>query len=131
MNKRNVYAPCPYECNNKSSSGWCATTVCINPEYNNGTITINNSYLSKENNWTLVIEKLPVEDGWYLVYAPDYRGGSSSGLKNINGVMFSKFQKNKWSIEVGYHERPNCVKAWMKIPEPPYYYEHGASSEFL
>lgn len=25
--------PCPYNCGNKSSSGYCASTVCVNPKY--------------------------------------------------------------------------------------------------
>ena len=61
----------------------------------------------------------PKKDGWYQVYAPSYSGGSSSGLKNINGNMYSAFKHGKWSIEVGYHKRPGCVKAWMPLPEPP------------
>ena len=61
----------------------------------------------------------PKEDGWYQVYAPGYLGGSSSGLKNIRGNMYSAFKNGKWSIEVGYHKRPGCVKAWMPLPEPP------------
>ena len=28
----NVNGPCPYNCNNKTSSGYCATTVCIMPD---------------------------------------------------------------------------------------------------
>lgn len=63
--------------------------------------------------------KPPEKDGWYQVYAPGYSGGSSSGLKNINGNMYSAFKHGKWSIEVGYHKRPGCVKAWMPLPEPP------------
>ena len=39
MNERNPYSPCPYVCGNKSSSGWCATTACINPEHNGSNIT--------------------------------------------------------------------------------------------
>lgn len=69
--------------------------------------------------WISVTEGLPKEDGWYQVYAPGYSGGSSSGLKNINGNMYSAFKHGKWSIEVGYHKRPGCVKAWMPLPEPP------------
>lgn len=69
--------------------------------------------------WILVTERLPEEDGWYQVYAPNYSGGSSSGLKNIKGNMYSAFKHGKWSIEVGYHKRPGCVKAWMPLPEPP------------
>lgn len=60
----------------------------------------------------------PKNEGTYLVYAPDYRGGSSSTKENHNGVMFSKYKNGKWSIEYGYYERPNCVKAWMPLPEP-------------
>lgn len=69
--------------------------------------------------WVSVTERLPEEDGWYQVYAPGYSGGSSSGLKNIKGNMYSAFKNGKWSIEVGYHKRPGCVKAWMPLPEPP------------
>ncbi len=65
--------------------------------------------------WVPVSEKLP-EDGVYLVYAPDYKGGSSTSKEWNDGVMFSKCRKGKWSIEHGYHTRPNCVKAWMPIP---------------
>lgn len=68
--------------------------------------------------WIPVTEP-PKEDGWYQVYAPGYSSGSSSGLKNINGNMYSAFKHGKWSIEVGYHKRPGCVKAWMPLPEPP------------
>ena len=69
--------------------------------------------------WIPVTERLPEKDGWYQVYAPYYSGGSSSGLKNINGNMYSAFKHGKWSIEVGYHKRPGCVKAWMPLPPPP------------
>ena len=69
--------------------------------------------------WIPVTERLPEEDGWYQVYAPCYSGGSSSGLKNINGNMYSAFKKGKWSIEVGYHKRPGCVVAKMPLPDPP------------
>ena len=47
MNERNPYAPCPYACNNKSASGWCALTACINPKYNgSGTFIINKTEYS-------------------------------------------------------------------------------------
>ena len=65
--------------------------------------------------WIPCSERLPEEDGHYIVYAPSYSGGSSSGKEIHNGVMFSRFKSGKWSIEVGYHKRPNCVKAWMPI----------------
>ena len=69
--------------------------------------------------WISVEEQLPAKDGWYQVYAPGYSGGSSSGLKNIKGNMYSAFKNGKWSIETGYHKRPGCVKAWQPLPEPP------------
>ncbi len=73
--------------------------------------------------WISVKDKLPEESGWYLVFAPTYHGGSSSGLNNHDGVMFSQFKIAKngnktWSIEVGYHERPGCVMYWMPLPIP-------------
>ena len=58
------------------------------------------------------------EDGIYLVYAPNYTGGSSSAKERHNGVMFSAFKNGKWSIEHGYYKRPGCVKAYMPLPEP-------------
>lgn len=68
--------------------------------------------------WISVKDRLPDDNGTYLVYAPTYSGGSSSGLDCINGVMFSRWRKH-WSIEVGYHKRPNCVTHWMPLPDPP------------
>ena len=60
----------------------------------------------------------PEENGPYFVYAPSYRGGSSSGKERARGVMISKWTGKHWSIEVGYYERPGCVTHWMPI-EPP------------
>ena len=70
-----------------------------------------------EQRWIPCSERLP-EDGVYLVYAPDYSGGSSCAKEHHDGVMFSKCKKGKWSIEQGYYRRPGCVKAWMPLPEP-------------
>ena len=67
--------------------------------------------------WISCKDRLP-EDGTYIVYAPDYTGGSSSAKEYHNGIMFSKIKNGKWSIEHGYHKRPNCVWAWMLLPEP-------------
>lgn len=71
-----------------------------------------------EPGWISVKDRLPEEKGTYLVYAPTYSGGSSSGLDNVRGVMFARW-KNHWSIEVGYHKRPGCVTHWMPLPQPP------------
>ncbi len=71
-----------------------------------------------EQRWIPCSERLPEEDGTYIVYAPGYMGGSSSAKEHHNGVMFSKLKKGKWSVEHGYYSRPECVKAWMPLPEP-------------
>ena len=68
--------------------------------------------------WISVKDRLPEEKGTYLVFAPTYHGGSSSGLDCNDGIMFARWRKH-WSIEVGYHQRPNCVTHWMPLPEPP------------
>ena len=60
----------------------------------------------------------PEENGPYFVYAPSYRGGSSSEKERARGVMISKWTGKHWSIEVGYYKRPGCVTHWMPI-EPP------------
>lgn len=67
--------------------------------------------------WIPCSKRLPEKDGHYIVYAPTYSGGSSSSKEYHDGVMFSAFKKGKWSIEHGYHKRPNCVRAWMPLPE--------------
>ena len=76
----------------------------------------------KSNQWIPCSEKMPESDGTYLVYAPDYQGGSSSAKEWHNGVMFAKFKHGKWSVEVGYYNRPGCVRAWMPLPDP---YQEG------
>ena len=59
---------------------------------------------------------LPEEEGFYLVYAPSYQPGSSKAKEKVRGgYMFSKFKSGQWSIEVGYYERPHCVRAWREI----------------
>lgn len=68
----------------------------------------------------------PKRDGWYLVYAPTYTGGSSHGKENHNGIMFARYQTASWLIEKGYYKRPNLVRAWMELPKPP---EEGSKNE--
>lgn len=74
--------------------------------------------VSSAQQWISCSERLPEKDGHYIVYAPTYSGGSSSSKEYHDGVMFSAFKKGKWSIEHGYHKRPNCVVAWMPLPTP-------------
>lgn len=73
--------------------------------------------------WRNVKDELPDETGWYLVYAPKYEGGSSGGKEVHNGIMLSKFIRNKkgntsWSVEFCYWNQ-NCVKCWMPLPDKP------------
>ena len=82
--------------------------------------------MKAEQRWIPCSERLP-EDGVYLIYAPNYKGGSSSAKEWHHGIMFSKFKNGKWSIEHGYYERPNCVLAWMPLPEP--YREDGEADD--
>ena len=74
--------------------------------------------IDAESHWIPCSERLPEENGTYLVYAPDYRGGSSRGKEWHDGIMFAIFKAGKWSIEHGYYSRPNCVIAWMPLPKP-------------
>ena len=92
------------------------------PEHSGGLYVdgFNDGYrerMSDESQWVPCSEP-PKKDGTYIVYAPDYIGGSSSAKECHNGVMFSKYKSGKWSIEHGYYSRPNCVKAWRILPEP-------------
>ena len=71
---------------------------------------------------TPVEQALPTEPGWYLVYAPSYRRGSSAGHESHNGILFSKYTipkngKAGWSVELaGWNG--NCVRAWAPLPKP-------------
>lgn len=71
-----------------------------------------------EPDWTFVSKGLPEKNGVYLVYAPDYDGGSSRSKEKHDGVMFSAFRNGKWGIEHGYYKRPNCVRAWKPFSKP-------------
>lgn len=72
------------------------------------------------NEWVSIKDKLPEENGWYLVFAPTYYGGSSSMVRSISGMTFAKWIGGKtWSIEAGYHKRPGIVTHWMPMPHHP------------
>ena len=76
---------------------------------------------SQEPGWISVKDRLPDEPGWYMVYAPTYRGGSSTSRENHDGIMFAKWSGKNWSVERCYYNRPGCVEKWMPLPlpEPP------------
>jgi len=57
----------------------------------------------------------PKDVGWYLVYAPNYTGGSSK--EHINGYMFAQWNGKTWSVERYGYQQKSCVKAWMALPD--------------
>ena len=71
--------------------------------------------------WINVKDRLPDQDGWYLVYAPGYRGNSR--IYGLDGMAYSNFKdnyKNHWGIERGGSRGwPGIVTHWMPLPEPP------------
>lgn len=73
------------------------------------------------NEWVSVEEKLPENDGWYLVYAPGYWGNSK--IYGLDGLAYSNFKHNykvHWGIERGTGRGwPGIVTHWMYLPEPP------------
>ena len=74
--------------------------------------------------WISVNDELPSKTGWYLVFAPNYMGGSSSALGSCDGIMFSKFTCAKngnksWSVESKPWRNGGCVKYWMELPAIP------------
>lgn len=75
--------------------------------------------LSGRSQWISVKDRLPRRPDWYLVYVPDYHGGSSRQKEQHKGVMFAKWNGKSWGIEKCYYDRPNIVIAWREIPEPP------------
>ena len=88
MNEPNPYSPCPYVCNNKSSSGWCSTTVCINPMYNghNKTIVVdkqeivrcmdcdNKECWGRAGNVVCGIDGNPHSPDWFCAYGERKKG---------------------------------------------------------
>ncbi len=77
--------------------------------------------LTPPNEWVSVEEKLPENDGWYLVYAPGYWGNSK--IYGLDGLAYSNFKHNykvHWGIERGTGRGwPGIVTHWMYLPEPP------------
>lgn len=65
--------------------------------------------IDTEPHWIPCSERTP-EDGVYLVYAPEYRGGSSSSKEWHDDARFAICKNGKWNIEP--------VIAWMPLPKP-------------
>ena len=77
--------------------------------------------LTPPNEWVSVEEKLPENDGWYLVYAPGYWGNSK--IYGLDGLAYSNFKHNykvHWGIERGTGRGyPGIVTHWRRLPAPP------------
>ena len=69
----NMTSTCPYICRNKTSYGYCQTTVCINHKYNGS-----GAYLitGVEDGWIKVDKK--VWDEYKMMKDPDYGVGRYS-----------------------------------------------------
>lgn len=71
--------------------------------------------------WISVKERLPENDGWYLVYAPGYWGNSK--IYGLDGFAYSNFKHNykaHWGLERGTGRGwPGIVTHWMPLPDPP------------
>lgn len=77
--------------------------------------------LTPPNEWVSVEDRLPENDGWYLVYAPGYWGNSK--IYGLDGLAYSNFKHNykvHWGIERGTGRGwPGIVTHWMTLPAPP------------
>lgn len=71
--------------------------------------------------WISVKDRLPDEDGWYLVFAPGYWGNSR--IYGLDGMAYSNFKHNykeHWGIERGNSRGwSGIVTHWMPLPAPP------------
>ena len=77
--------------------------------------------------WISVKDRLPEEKGWYLVYAPAYKGSPSpKRLRNANGRMLSRWTGKHWNLEDGYYMTQGTIEYWTLIAEPPKEDEHEA-----
>lgn len=74
----------------------------------------------EERKWIPCSERLPQEDGWYLVYAPEYCG--KNRVTGRSGIAYSKFENKyrvRWGIERGAYAFEGLVTHWMALPKPP------------
>lgn len=69
--------------------------------------------------WISVKDKLPEEDGYYMVYSKGYWGNN----RLIGDLAISNFNKNyktPWGIERGRSRGwAGIITHWMPLPEPP------------
>ena len=75
--------------------------------------------MTKMNKWISVNDRLPTEEGWYLVWAPERWDFCKTNKKVDGGYMFSKFSpthKIPWSLDCEYRK---LVKYWCPLPEKP------------
>ena len=69
--------------------------------------------------WISVKDRLPEEEGWYLVWAPRWRPGRNKEIVNV-AIAFSKFRPNykfPWSLESRWDA--GVVEYWSPFPADP------------
>ena len=72
-------------------------------------------------NWISVKDRLPEEDGIYIVYANDEGCSYGEGIWYDRVVTCAEWAFNDWIWYEGSHEYSLCgiVTHWMPLPEPP------------
>lgn len=59
----------------------------------------------------------PTKRGYYLVYAPKWRGSPSTSKEFHNGFLFAYWNGKDWAIEIQHRKNP-CVTHWMPLIPP-------------
>ena len=71
--------------------------------------------------WISVEDKLPDEDGEYIVYAQDESSLPNEGIwyENVVVVAYYRFDEWTWYEDGNDYDITDIVTHWMPLPEPP------------
>lgn len=71
--------------------------------------------------WISVEDKLPDEDGEYIVYAQDESSLPNEGIwyENVVVVAYYRFDEWTWYEDDNEYDITDIVTHWMPLPEPP------------
>lgn len=71
--------------------------------------------------WISVEDKLPDEDGEYIVYAQDESSLPNEGIwyENVVVVAYYRFDEWTWYEDDNDYDITDIVTHWMPLPEPP------------
>lgn len=72
-------------------------------------------------NWISVKDKLPKENGNYIIYAPDENSPVGEGLWYENVVVVAEYAFGGWWWYENNddYDITDIVTHWMPLPEPP------------